>query len=140
MPDQVERERRRRLLKAHLDAENAHDLTAIMGTFAQNAEMTFNSIAYRDPESIARAHAMFGWAGDGALENARVFVDSETFTEEEIVIEGRVVGKHVRPLVGFPPTHNEVTLHYATVYRFDTSDKLVSERIVMNLGPIGESK
>ncbi len=58
------------------------------------------------------------------------------FTADEIVIEGRLCGKHVGEFQGFPPTEREVELPFVAFYRFDVAGKLTSERVVMNLGPL----
>lgn len=135
-----ERKRRRKLLKAHLDAENAHDLAAIMETFSDNGEMIFNSRSFKGKETIAEAHAGFGMSGDhpGSLEGLKVLVDQEFFTDDEIIITGCVVGKHTRPFGGLPPTGAEISLPYVTVYRFDAAGKLANERVVMNFAPFAQ--
>jgi hypothetical protein len=138
--DQSERDRRRKLLKAHLDAENAHDVPAIMKTFAEDGEMIFNSSSFKGFDVILQAHEGFGWSSSkpGSLEGARVLVDKEHFTDDEIIIEGRVVGKHAGDFGGLPPTNAEVSLPFVTVYRFNAAGKLTYERIVMNVAPFGK--
>ena len=54
----------------------------------------------------------------------------------ETVIEGRVCGKHSSEFLGFPPTERDVELPFVAFYRFDPNGKLISERVVMNLGPL----
>jgi hypothetical protein len=138
--DQAERERRRKLLQAHLETENAHDLAAIMETFSNDAEMVFNLDSFKGQEAIARAHAGFGMSGShaGAIEGLRVLADKEYFTDDEIIIEGRVVGRHVRDFAGLPPSNAEISLPFITVYRFDSAGKLASERVVMNFAAFGK--
>jgi hypothetical protein len=131
--DDTERERRRRLVQAHMDAENEHDLEAIIGTFSGDGEMVFNTMTFKGPEALRQSHTLFGMsAGPGALSGTRVVPEREHFTDDEIVIEGRVTGKHVGDLLGFPATNREVALPYVAVYHFDQAGKLVSERIVMD--------
>ncbi len=130
-----EKARRRRLLRAHYDVENNHDMNAIMATFSPDAEMHYNRIPFTDPQSIRDAHVRMGFSGtDGALEDLHHYNDSEHFTDDEIIVEGRECGKHVRELLGFEATGRYVELPFVAFYNFDRTDKLISERVVMNLG------
>lgn len=57
----------------------------------------------------------------------------------EIIIKGRLRGKHVGNLSGVaPPTNAEISMPFFTVYRFDANDKIDYERVVMNLSPLGK--
>ncbi len=47
---------------------------------------------------------------------------------------GRVPAKHVREIEGIEATGRDVELPFVAFYHFDKTDKLISERIVMNLG------
>jgi len=70
--DNEERERRRTLLRAHLAAENDHDLDRIMRTFSDGTEMLYNGRSFIDHESIRWAHGYFGWSSvQGAFAGAR---------------------------------------------------------------------
>jgi len=137
--DQAERERRRTLLRAHYAAENDHDMSRIMRTFAARTEMIYNRQTFADHDSIEQAHAYMGFQGNGALENLRTVAEHEHFTDDEIVVEGRLYAKHVGEFQGFPPTNRDVELPFAAFYRFDAAGKLISERVVMNLGGLAHS-
>ncbi|HXJ35786.1 MAG TPA: nuclear transport factor 2 family protein [Candidatus Eisenbacteria bacterium] len=132
--DDAERERRHRLVHAHMSVENRHDLDCIMATFSGDAEMLYNRTSFHDPESIRQAHAYFGLSpAAGAFEGLRVVPDAEHVTADEIVIEGRMCGKHVGEFQGFAPTGRDVEMPYVAFYRFDAAGRLTSERVVMNL-------
>src|SRR5262245_20178643 len=76
--DTAERDRRRALLKAHLAAENDHDVERVMQTFSADTEMTYNGQSFSDHESIRWAHGYFGWSSaPGAFSDLRVVVDRE---------------------------------------------------------------
>lgn len=135
--DTTERERRRALLEEHYAAENDHDLDRIMDTFADDAVMHYNHLPLEDDEAIRGAHILIGKsASPGAFSGVRAIIDEEHYTDEEIVVEGRVCGKHSNDFLGFAPTERDVELPFVAFYRFDNNDKLTSERIVMNLGPL----
>ena len=130
-----EKARRRALLKTHYDVENGHDMNGIMATFSPDGEMLYNRIPFTDPQSIRDAHVLIGFSGaDGALEHLQNCIDAEHFTEDEIIVEGRLCGKHVGEFLGFAATGRNVELPFVAFYHFDKTDKLISERVVMNLG------
>ena len=130
-----EKTRRRALLKAHYAVENDHDMNGIIATFAPDAEMLYNRISFKDPRGIRDAHGLLGFSGtDGAFKDIHNHIDVEHFTEDEIIVEGRLCGKHVRKFRGIEATGRDVELPFVAFYRFDKTDKLISERIVMNLG------
>jgi SnoaL-like protein len=135
--DHRERERRRALVRAHYAAENAHDLDAIMATFSPTGEMQYNRQVFPTDETIRWAHGYIGMsAADGAFAGLRALIDEEHFTEDETVVEGRLLGAHRGEFLGHPPTDRDVELPFVAFYRFDGEGKLVSERVVMNLGPL----
>jgi hypothetical protein len=135
--DAREQERRRSLIKEHYAAENDHDLDRIMDTFADDAVMHYNHQAFEDDREIRGAHILIGMsASPGAFGGLRAIIDNEHYTDEETVVEGRMLGKHANEFFGFAPTEGNVELPFVAFYRFDNSGKLTSERIVMNLGPL----
>ena len=130
-----EKTRRRALLKTHYDVENNHDIDGIMATFSPDAEMVYNRAPFKDPQSIRYAHGLIGFFGtDGAFEDIDNCIDAEHFTEDEIIVEGRLCGKHVGNFQGIEATGRNVELPFVAFYHFDKTDKLISERVVMNLG------
>ena len=133
----AERQRRRNLVRAHLAAETIHDLDTVMDTFAEKTEMIYNRDSFADHAAIRAAHVYIGMSPiDGALSGLEVITDAESFTDDDIVIEGRVCGKHVGEFRGYEPTQRDVELPFVTFYRFDSNDKLESERVVMDLGAL----
>ncbi|MCH8247908.1 MAG: ester cyclase [Bacteroidetes bacterium] len=130
-----EKARRRALLKTHYDVENNHDINGIMATFSPDGELLYNGTPFADPQSIRYAHRLMGYSGaDGAFEDIHHYIDGEHFTDDEIIVEGRLCGKHVGEFQGIEATGRNVELPYVAFYHFDKTDKLISERIVMNLG------
>ncbi len=135
MIDAREQDRRRTLLAAHYAAENAHDLEAIMATFARDAEMTYNGQRFTEPDHIRWAHGYIGLTAEtGAFTNCQSIRDHEHCTADEIIVEGRLCGTHTGEFQGYQPTGRAVVLPFVTFYRFDAAGLLASERIVMNLG------
>ena len=132
--DAQEKERRRALIKEHYAAENDHDLDRIMATFADDGVMHYNHLPF-EGEGIRGAHILIGMSDSpGAFSGLRHIIDKEHYTDEETVVEGRLCGKHSNEFLGFAPTERDVELPFVAFYHFDKTDKLISERIVMNLG------
>ena len=130
-----EKTRRRALLKTHYEFENSHDMNGIMATFSPEAEMLYNRAPFTNPQSIRYAHGLLGFSGTGgAFEDVHNYIDGEHFTDDEIIVEGRLCGKHVDDFQGIRATGRSVELPFVAFYHFDKTDKLISERVVMNLG------
>jgi len=135
--DDRERERRRALVRAHYAAENDHDLDRIMSTFSKEGVMQYNRQSFPSDETIRWAHGYMGMsAAPGAFSGLRAIIDDEHFTTDEIVVEGRLCGRHVGEFLGHSATERDVELPFVAFYRFDANGKLTSERVVMNLGPL----
>lgn len=136
--DETERARRRRLAQAHVDAENAHDLEAIMRTFSPLAVNVMNGGVSTTPAQIEAGHTLFGLtAAPGLMTDLEVIPEVEHFTDDEIVYEGRFRGIHSGTAPGYPPpTQREVELPYIVAYRFDADDLLISERANVDLSPL----
>ena len=135
--DAREQERRRALIEEHYAAENDHDLDRIMDTFADDCVMQYNQLPFQGDEGIRGAHILMGMSSlPGAFSGLRHIIDEEHYTDEETVVEGRLVGKHSNEFLGFAATERDVELPFVAFYRFDDNGKLTSERVVMNLGPL----
>lgn len=134
-----ERARRHGLLLAHYAAENAHDLERVMTTFSPQAEMIYNRQSFPEGDGIRLAHAYIGFAGSaGAFSGIHNEIDGEHFTDDEVIVEGRLCAQHTGEFQGFAPTGRAVELPFVAFYRFDDRGKLISERVVMNLGPLAQ--
>jgi hypothetical protein len=134
---EAERDRRRRLLHAHLAVENAGDTAKVMATFSEDAVMLFNTVPFRSGPEIRAAHEYLGFTdGPGAFASPTNIVDRESFTDTEIVIEGRLAGVHKDEFLGFAASGRQVELPFVAFYEFGANGLLSSERITMNLGPL----
>ena len=108
-----EKARRRALLKTHYDVENDHDMNGIMETFSPDGEMIYNRTPFTDPQSIRYAHSLLGFSGtDGAFENIHNDIDREHVTDDEIIVEGRLCGKHVGEFQCIEATGHNIELPF----------------------------
>lgn len=134
---QRRRHRWRALVDIHMGHENKHDLPGVMGTFSEQGEMIFNRQPFTTPEQIAEGHILFGMSAmTGGLANTQVVPERHYYTDDELLIEGKIIAEHVGTIGAFPATNRRVELHYSAFYRFDDNDELISERIVMNWAPL----
>ena len=123
--------------KYFVRGENDHDLDRIMDTFADDGVMHYNHMPFGGDEGIRGAHILIGMsASPGAFSGSRHIIDAEHYTDEETVVEARLVGKHSNEFLVFAASEREVELPFVAFYRFDDNGKLTSERVVMNLGPL----
>jgi ketosteroid isomerase-like protein len=134
---QSERARRRDLLEHHYAVENDGDLPGIMATFASDAVMHYNGVPFSTPESIEAAHSYLGFADvAGAFDSPQNHIDRVSYTDTDVIVEGRLTGAHVEEFLGFGGTGRQVTLPFTAFYCYDADGLLTSERVVMNLGPL----
>jgi ketosteroid isomerase-like protein len=123
-------------LDAHVAAENVHDLDALVATFAPDGVMVFNGVAFADPMSIRAGHEALGFGGHGALSGLKVVEDRRSFTNDGIVVEGHLTGRHVAAFGPLEATNQDVALPYCVVYQFNTDGQLVSERAYVDTSPL----
>lgn len=108
-----------------------------MATFAADAVMVYNSMPFETHVAMRGAHDYIGFArGTGAFTNARNEIDRESFTDEEIVIGGRMCGVQECDFMGLAPSGRRVELPFVAFYQFNMEGLLARERVVMNLGPL----
>lgn len=128
-----------RLARQRVKHANAHDLTALMSSYSSDAELVLNGVRLTG-SAIRPQLEQLGLGGSGGgLADVRLLTDAEFFTEDEILHRGRLTGKHVAPLFGFPPLARDVALHFAVFRRFTRDERLVSERLTLNLGVLNPS-
>src|SRR4051794_8076199 len=115
-----ERARRRQLLEHHYAVENEGDLAGIMSTFAPDAVMHYNGVPFATPEAIAGAHAYLGFADvAGAFDDPQNHIDGVSFTDTDVVVEGRLTGAHVREFLGFVGSGRPVELPFTAFYCYN---------------------
>ena len=136
--DESERRMRWQQLHAHyIGSKNQHDLPAILQCFASGASVLLNEQEFCGSDAIASLLTTFGMSSaEAGLSGTQSVHDREFFGEQELIIHGRVLGLHVGRVLQFPATLQQVELHYAAIYRFDDLEKIVSERVAINLAPL----
>ncbi|HEV2911864.1 MAG TPA: ester cyclase [Pyrinomonadaceae bacterium] len=132
MPNALAEDRRRArigLLEEHLRAENLHDLDAIMETFGAGARLILNGYAFADPDGIRALHRDFGFAEDGGFSDLRVDERRRYISDDAVIMEQTLSGKHTGTWQGIEATRREFKIPVCTVYTFDEEDKLAGENV-----------
>lgn len=129
MADSFISEARVRVLEEHMRAENAHDVDRIMGTFSQSAKFTLNGNTYGGHNLIRVAHERFGFSEGGSFSDLRVEEHRRYASDNAIILEQTVSGKHTGAWEGIEATGRDVKVSVCTIYTFDADDKLVGENV-----------
>jgi steroid delta-isomerase-like uncharacterized protein len=115
-------------VEEHVRHENAHDLDAVMGTFAANP--------YYDEEPWGEHHAGHGAVRRhyeqlfGAAPDLFIDIRRRHTTDETIIFECEISGTHEGMWRGLPPTGRRILFPICAVYDFEEGgDKLAGERI-----------
>ena len=137
------------LVQRHIDAENRHDLLAVMDTVAPGdaAEYVIKSTGERlhTREAIRRFYGeWFDAAPDLRIDVATVTADARL---RRAVAEVHVTGTQEKPFAGLLPNGRAFALDSAVVYEFDSSGRLTLERpyydktqILETMGLIADTK
>ena len=120
---------RRRLVDAHMQAENKHDLDAIMATFGRNPRFILNGTQLNDHPSIRALYEGFGFTGRGGFSDVAAEVTQQHVSGESIVVEMTFRGKHTDTRQGIPATNREFEIPACAVFDFDDEGKVASERV-----------
>jgi predicted ester cyclase len=118
-----------RMLEEHLRAENAHDVDGIMDTFSQGAKFTLNGNTYGGHSLIRIAHERFGFGEGGSFSDLRVEENRRYTSDDAIILEQTVSGKHTGTWDGISATGRAIKVSVCTIYTFDADDKLVGENV-----------
>jgi hypothetical protein len=122
-------EARIRLLDEHLDAENRHDIEAIMGTYEQESEVIINDHVFSGDSSIRKFHERMGFGQDGGFSDLHVGERHRYVHDEAVIIEQTLSGRHTGKWQGIAATGRSFEIPVCTVYLFGEENKLAGERV-----------
>ncbi|HZS09608.1 MAG TPA: ester cyclase [Blastocatellia bacterium] len=118
-----------RLLNEHLEAENRHDIEAIMRTYGQNPVVHINGQVFTDDAGIRRFHERLGFGEGGAFSDLLVVERQRYITDEAVIIEQTLTGRHTGRWQGISATGKSIEVPACTIYTFDEENKLAGERV-----------
>jgi SnoaL-like polyketide cyclase len=117
------------LLDEHLEAENRHDIEAIMGTYEQDSEVIINGNVFSGSNSIRKFHERLGFGQNGGFSELRVGERHRYIHDEAIIIEQTLSGVHTGTWQGIAATARSFEIPVCTVYIFGETNKLAVERV-----------
>ena len=123
-----------RCLEEHIQAENSHDVNAIMKTFAHNGQLVFNGLPLGDSDRIRALHEELGFGEQGGFSDLRVEEMQRYISKEAITLEQVVSGLHTGNWQGIAATGRKIKVAVCTVYKFDEEGKLASENVYFDTG------
>jgi hypothetical protein len=133
---QIQQQTRVRCLEEHLQAENAHDVNAIMNTFADNGVLVFNGLPLSDHDRIRALHEGLGFSEQGGFSDLRIEEKQRYVSDEAIILEQVVSGTHTGEWQGIAATGRKMQVAVCTVYKFDEAGKLASENVYFDTGSL----
>lgn len=137
MPEILSQDRlqaRVRCLDEHIQAENQHDVNAIMKTFARDGALVFNGLPLGDHDRIRALHEGLGFGDQGGFSDLQIEVKQRYISEEAIILEQVVRGTHTGEWQGVAATGRKIEVAICTVYKFDEECKLAAENVYLDTG------
>jgi steroid delta-isomerase-like uncharacterized protein len=125
-PESVElRNRREAVVREHMESENHHDFDTTIGTFEHpRYELIATGEVYDGEQEVRNYYA----------ESRRAFPDQRNevialhHTEDGVIVEFDLLGTHLGPLRGLPPTGRAFRCRMCALFVFD-DDRIVNERV-----------
>jgi hypothetical protein len=133
---QIQQQTRARGLEEHLQAENAHDVNAIMQTFADTGVLVFNGLPLSGHDRIRMLHEGLGFGERGGFSDLRIEETQRYVSDEAIILEQVVSGTHTGEWQGIAATGRQMAVAVCTVYKFDEAGKLASENVYFDTGTL----
>jgi steroid delta-isomerase-like uncharacterized protein len=125
--DSERRAARLRLVEEHIGHENRHDLEGIMGTFGANAR--YDDEPWGDHRSGRDGVRGFYQELLGAMPDFRIDVQQRHASDDAVVLEVIISGRHLGAWRGLPATGRRVEFPLCGIFTFDAEDRLAGEKI-----------
>ena len=118
-----------KLLNEHLEAENSHDIEAILNTYGPDPTVVINGHVFSGIESIRKFHERLGFGQNGSFSDLRVDERHRYINDDAIVIEQMLSGRHTGTWQGIAATGHRFEIPVCTIYSFDEGNRLAGERV-----------
>ena len=126
------RARREAVVREHMESENRHDFDATIGTFARpRYEIVPTGDVYDGEEAVRGYFA----ASRGAFPDQRNEVKSIRHADDAVITEFDLLGTHLGPLRGIPPTGKTFRCPMTAFFVFE-DDRIVCERVYFDSATI----
>jgi steroid delta-isomerase-like uncharacterized protein len=117
-----------RIVQEHLDAENNHDLDAIMATFSPQPAFALNGMDLAGQDVIRGVYAGFGFGQRGSFSDISLEVKHWYFGDDSITTEMILRANHTGEWQGISATGRAVVVPLCAIFTFDDENKVASER------------
>jgi steroid delta-isomerase-like uncharacterized protein len=119
------RSRREAVVREHMESENHHDFDTTIGTFAHpRYELIATGEVYDGEQEVRGYYA----ESRTAFPDQRNEVLALHHTEEGVIVEFDLLGTHLGPLRGLPPTGRTFRCRMCALFVFD-EDQIINERV-----------
>lgn len=130
------REARIRIVQEHLDAENKHDLDAIMATFSNQPAFALNGRDLAGQETIRGLYDGFGFGQRGSFSEIQAEIKQWYFGDDSITLELFLRAKHTGEWQGIPATGRAVAVPLCAIFTFDANNQVASERVYFDAATV----
>jgi len=126
------RARREAVVREHMESENRHEFDVTIATFARPRYEIVPTGEVHDGEEAVRAYFA---ASRGAFPDQRNELKSLRHTDDAVITEFDLLGTHLGPLRGIPPTGKTFRCPMTAFFLFE-SDRIVCERVYFDSATI----
>jgi steroid delta-isomerase-like uncharacterized protein len=130
--EQSLRERREALVREHMQSENVHDFDTTIGTFGHPRYELIATGEVYDGEAEVRGYYA---ESRTAFPDQRNEVVELHHADDTVAVEFILLGTHLGPLRGLPPTGRSFRCRMTAYFVFD-GDRLVNERVYFDQATI----
>ncbi|HEY2216805.1 MAG TPA: ester cyclase [Solirubrobacteraceae bacterium] len=126
------RERREQIVREHMASENVHDFDTTIGTFEHpRYELIATGEVYDGEQAVRGYYA----ESRTAFPDQRNEVVALHHADDVVTVEFDLLGTHLGPLRGLPPTGRSFRCRMTALFVFD-GDRLVGERVYFDQNTI----
>lgn len=123
------REAQLKLVEDHCQAENNHDLNAIMETFGAHPYFSLNELEINGRATVQGLYAGFGFGEGGSFSDLQLEVVRRHPGDEAVTLEIIITGEHTGEWNGIPATGKSISVPACAIFTFDEEGKLAGERV-----------
>ncbi len=122
------------LVEAHLDAENRHDLDALMATFGDRPGFGLNDLCLDGHDAVRGLYDSFGFGDNGGFSGLACSVVRRHVGDESVTLELVLRGTHTAEWQGIAPTGKSFEVPACAIFDFDAENRIAAERVYLDMG------
>ena len=133
---QMQKEARLKIVQEHLEAENKHDLDAIMATFSAQPAFALNGLELAGADVVRGLYDGFGFGQHGSFSDLSIETKQWYFGDDSITLEIFLRANHAGEWQGIPATGRAVAVPLCAIFTFDAENKVASERVYFDAATV----